>query len=185
MSELLLTANTLTEEWRPVVGWEGLYEVSNTGLVRSLDRMVWNGFATYCWKGRLLRGHSGGRPAVNLQYRDRKRGVQVGVLVLEAFVGPRPEGTNCCHWDGNPKNNCVSNLRWDTQSANLLDAVRHGTHSEIRKTHCVRGHEYTPENTRISRGRRGRTSRTCRACHQILKKKSRHKMSAARKAAVA
>src|SRR6185312_7030300 len=48
-------------------------------------------------------------------------------LVLEAFVGPCPDGMECCHNDGNPANNRVENLRWDTTSANQLDREAHGT----------------------------------------------------------
>jgi hypothetical protein len=45
-------------------------------------------------------------------------------LVLEAFVGPRPDGQVGCHFDDDPRNNRVENLRWDTSSANALDRVR-------------------------------------------------------------
>jgi hypothetical protein len=49
-------------------------------------------------------------------------------LVLEAFIGPRPEGMECCHFpDRNPANNQIDNLRWDTPTANGNDAARHGT----------------------------------------------------------
>jgi hypothetical protein len=48
-------------------------------------------------------------------------------LVLETFVGFRQPGQVCCHKDGNPANNAVSNLRWDTQKANIDDAIEHGT----------------------------------------------------------
>lgn len=48
--------------------------------------------------------------------------------VLLAFVGPCPEGMECCHNDGNAANNKLDNLRWDTHSNNQLDAVRQGTH---------------------------------------------------------
>ena len=47
-------------------------------------------------------------------------------LVLVVFVGPCPEGSECCHWDGNPGNNRLTNLRWDTPQANAADAARHG-----------------------------------------------------------
>lgn len=47
-------------------------------------------------------------------------------LVLELFVGPRPDGMVACHNDGNKENNNVSNLRWDTQQANAQDRIRHG-----------------------------------------------------------
>lgn len=46
-------------------------------------------------------------------------------LVLEAFIGPRPEGMICCHYDGNPQNNKPENLRWDTHYGNAQDAIRH------------------------------------------------------------
>jgi hypothetical protein len=49
-------------------------------------------------------------------------------VVLTAFTGPCPEGMECCHNDGNPSNNHVSNLRWDTHAANSQDAIRHGNH---------------------------------------------------------
>ncbi len=47
-------------------------------------------------------------------------------LVLTAFVGPRPEGMECCHWDGNKTNNRLGNLRWDTTKANNQDKIRLG-----------------------------------------------------------
>jgi len=47
--------------------------------------------------------------------------------VLESFVGPCPEGMECCHNDGNPSNNFVENLRWDTRSNNQKDRESHGT----------------------------------------------------------
>lgn len=51
----------------------------------------------------------------------------VSHLVLTAFVGPRPEGKECCHWDGNPLNNSLENLRWDTHKSNMRDNIRIGT----------------------------------------------------------
>lgn len=54
--------------------------------------------------------------------------IQISHLVLEAFVGPRPGELVACHWDGNPRNNDISNLRWDTRKANEEDKKRHGTH---------------------------------------------------------
>ncbi len=50
----------------------------------------------------------------------------VHTLVLTAFVGPCPEGMECCHWDGNPNNNRLDNLRWDTRRNNQIDTRRHG-----------------------------------------------------------
>lgn len=50
-------------------------------------------------------------------------------LVLLAFVGPCPDGMEGCHDDNDPRNNCVSNLRWDTMERNQQDRVKHGTHN--------------------------------------------------------
>lgn len=91
------------EEWRAVVGWEGLYEVSNHGRVRSLDRVV-NGVRV---KGRLMKPYRD-RPKYSHMIIQLSRGTgKVGAafplvhkLVLEAFVGPRPEGMVACHNKG-------------------------------------------------------------------------------------
>lgn len=48
-------------------------------------------------------------------------------IVLEAFVGPCPQGCQACHNDGNKQNNALENLRWDTPKANASDRVTHGT----------------------------------------------------------
>lgn len=56
------------------------------------------------------------------------------------------------------------NLRWDTRGGNMRDAVEHGTHNHARKTHCIHGHEFTPENTRTYTFPNGVVARFCRAC---------------------
>lgn len=121
-----------TEEWRPVLGYEGLYEVSDIGRVRSVDRTV-NVRRKGCRhrrkrQGRMLRiGSNRGRPTVGL-WKDGKQSVFfVHRLVLEAFVGSRPEGLECCHGDGDHANNRIGNLRWDTHASNEADKDRHGT----------------------------------------------------------
>jgi hypothetical protein len=59
----------------------------------------------------------------------RSRQTKVHILVLEAFVGPRPDGMVCRHLDGNPQNNRLSNLRWGTPEENYADRRLHGTHN--------------------------------------------------------
>lgn len=112
-------------EWKSVPGYEA-YEVSDSGQVRR--------------RGRLLRGSPGknGYPVVHLRAPEGGRRAYVHQLVLEAFVGPRPDGAVACHADGTRTNNQVSNLRWDSQSANMGDARRHGTIGQ--KERCVNGH---------------------------------------------
>lgn len=62
------------------------------------------------------------------------RKFHVHVLVLELFVGACPDGMECCHEDGNPANNDVGNLRWDTPQANWKDRKRHGRGGEGAKS---------------------------------------------------
>lgn len=127
--------NSAEERWLPVVGFEGLYEVSSHGRVRSLDRVqsyervLDDGRVVHVdrnLKGRLLRAGTveSGHQLVML---GRGHPKLVHALVLTAFVGPRPAGYDSCHHDGDPANNRLGNLRWGTRSENMQDAIRHGT----------------------------------------------------------
>lgn len=126
-------------EWRPVVGYEGAYEVSDAGQVRSIARRDTRGAYR---PGRLLaqstkeRGHL----AVSLWWGNRRRLIGVHRLVLEAFTGPCPDGMEACHYDGDAKNNHLSNLRWDTRVANAADTRRLAAHGNTKKATCPRGH---------------------------------------------
>lgn len=114
------------EEWRAVVGFEGAYEVSDMGRVRSIPRVASDGRRL---TGRVLRPlpHPYGYAMAALCRAGEYRKHLVHRLVLEAFVGPAPDGEEGCHGDGNPANNALTNLRWDTRRGNMADAVRHGT----------------------------------------------------------
>lgn len=170
----------MTEAWRYVLGFEGLYEVSDHGRVRSVERVVAHGSHRKTLRGGVLRGstQSSGHLQVHL-YRARRRTHRlVHRLVLEAFVGPPGDAMEACHRDGDPSNNQVANLYWGTRSDNNRDAVRHGTHHNASKTHCVNGHEFTPENTYL-RTKGGRDCRTClRAQKAAYKIRIRSKVTA-------
>lgn len=88
--------------------------------------------------------------------------MRVHVLVLEAFVGPRPPGMECLHSNDVGTDNRLSNLRWGTHSENLNDLVRNGRHYWAQKTHCVRGHLLAAPNLVASAVKLGR--RACRSC---------------------
>lgn len=120
------------EIWKPVVGFEGLYEVSNLGNVRSLDR--------YC-KGRDGRSelHRGcvltkqttwnGYHDVSLSNRSagiKRKHRPVHALVAEAFLGPRPEKHDILHLDGDRTNNRADNLRYGTRAENLHQTYEYG-----------------------------------------------------------
>lgn len=118
------------ERWLPVVGYEGIYEVSDHGRVRSLDRTIRhrNGHVTRR-RGRVLRLSStvSGYPQAGLRSGDRDGQRLVHRLVAEAFIGPCPEGMECRHLDGNRRNNSPSNLAWGTHAENVADQATHGT----------------------------------------------------------
>jgi hypothetical protein len=152
------------EQWRPVPGYEGSYEVSDHGRVRSLDRQVPHAkYGTMRVRGALLQPFDAhGRAGVTLHRGGKRRETLVHSLMLEAFVGPRPPGHEACHGDGDKGNNRLANLRWDTTSANVLDQVRHGVHRQSRKTHCPRGHRLVAPNLRF----RTDGKRDCLVCQQ-------------------
>lgn len=106
------------EEWKDVVGFEGLYEVSNHGNIRSFETKKLKKIS-FCKKEN--------RPFVNLWKNNKQKIMKPHRMVLEAFVGECPNGMEGCHNDGNSQNNNISNLRWDTHSNNILDRVKHGT----------------------------------------------------------
>lgn len=129
----------MSEIWKKVIGWEDLYEVSNSGRVRSLDRIIvkknrHGSYSRCLYKGRVLSpGDTGGCLFIVLSRDSYTRKFTVHELVLEAFVCPRPPGLEGCHWDGNYKNNRVENLRWDTHKGNHQDRIRHGTSNRGEK----------------------------------------------------
>jgi hypothetical protein len=124
----------MMEEWRSVVGWEG-YEVSSLGRVRSWRPR--NRRASTPVTPRLLRlALVEGYPSVTLcGGHGRVHSARVHRLVLEAFVGPGPEGMEACHGPDQTRTNCaLSNLRWDTRSANNKDKLATGRQNTQRLT---------------------------------------------------
>lgn len=148
------------EEWRPVVGWELVYEISSHGRVRSLTRVS----NRRLLNGRVLKPQSNPKRGRYLHVRlcedSRKRTAKIHVMVAEAFLGARPAGYDIRHLDGDPTNNHVANLQYGTRSDNVRDAVQHGTHNHVAAKVCPRGHPYNESNTYLDR--KGR--RYCRAC---------------------
>jgi hypothetical protein len=101
------------EEWRDIIGWP--YRVSNFGRVRGprgLLRPTVNG---------------SGRLQVSLCAAPRRRVEEVHRIVARAFLGAPPSAEHeVAHWDGDPTNNAVANLRWATAKENASDRERHG-----------------------------------------------------------
>jgi len=171
-----MNATRTHEEWRPVPNYEGLYEVSDRGQVRSVDRLVdtmtrWGEVTQRRVPGKvrkLVTHPNGGHLYLQLHKGGGRKPVFVHNLVLAAFVGPRPvDKPETRHLDGNPTNNHISNLRYGTHAENCADTIAHGTHSQGSKTHCVRGHEYTDQNTYIRPDGKGRGCMSCMKAHTL------------------
>lgn len=152
------------EAWRAVPGYEGTYEVSDLGRVRSLDRIKRDGRR---WHGRMMRliPHERGYLTVKLCRDNTCRMWFVHRLVLMAFVGEAPAGSEARHLDGDSSNAALANLAWGTHSENMLDQVRHGRHGNSSKTRCPYGHSYDDANTYTTPGRQ----RVCLACRRVRK----------------
>lgn len=162
------------ETWKTLPGYEGIYEVSDCGRVKSLPRTTNYGRRI---RERILSTttHPSGHLSVKLSRDGFYRRGNVHRLVLMAFVGPAPDGFEALHGDGDPGNNHLSNLRWGSRSENLLDRVRHGIHHQAIKTHCPQMHPYGEANTYVT----SKGSRMCRTCLRDRNRATR----AARKAA--
>ena len=169
-----LTFRRPGERWLPAVGWEGFYEVSDQGRVWSLDRWITDTLGRkqlhggrmmipFPDKGSLFPA-GGGHLVVTLSRNGKPHQRFVHRLVLEAFVGPCPDGMQGCHGPAGAADNSLPNLRWDTGKANQQDSVREGTHHEARKTRCESGHEFTEKNTRVDK----KGNRRCRKCQAII-----------------
>jgi hypothetical protein len=143
------------EEWRPVFGYEGYYEVSSLGRIRSLH------------PGRRRRGgdilslHGTPYLRVSLCRKGSKRTVNVHSLVARAFLGERPAGLEVNHRDGVSSNCAASNLEYVTSSENKLHTFRLGHkpvgsahHGAILNEEMVRGIK-----ERLQEERPGRVSR--------------------------
>lgn len=121
------------EIWKPVVGWEKYYEVSNLGRVRSLIRMsrvssANSGVRKMGGVIRKLSGHKGGYKSVSLTAEGRRKLCIVHRLVLEAFIGKSENKLFTRHLNGNPADNRLENLKWGSHLENMADRKKHGNY---------------------------------------------------------
>lgn len=150
-----MTTDDPPEQWRPIPTWERYYLASDQGAIWSVRL------------GRPLKQaikKASGRHQVTLMVSPRREDCLVADLVCQTFNGPRPDGLNCLHIDGDVNNNRPTNLRWGTQSDNIFDEVTHNTHRNSRKTHCPREHPYVDGNIIYNDLANGSTSRNCKSC---------------------
>ena len=119
---------TAKEIWRPCKDYEGLYEVSNLGRIRSCDKQVWNGVGYYFKKGKIktLTYREDGYIDVSLYKNNKGKYIRVHRLVAYAFIkNPEPKRFNHVnHIDCNRSNNGSENLEWCNPLTNHLHSER-------------------------------------------------------------
>lgn len=165
--------STGSEEWRAVVGFEEVYEVSNLSRVRSLDRRVRSTAkaGTTFRPGKILKpllNKGTGKYHLDLQRDGLRKNKMLHRVVAEAFI-PNPEGLPLVrHLNDDPSDNRLENLSWGTYADNMNDRIRNGIHHQVNKTHCPKGHPYSAENTYSPEGR---NQRNCRKCQTERKRR--------------
>lgn len=145
------------EDWRPVVRFEGKYDVSDHGRVWSHRRQ----------RMLALTETPLGYVVVCLSQPPARLTRKVHRLVLEAFVGPCPEGMETRHLDGDRRHNQLTNLMWGTPLENGADRIAHGNIPAHSQADCRRGgHALIGRNLILNRGHR--KCRACVAARQLL-----------------
>lgn len=115
--------------WKAIPGYEELYEVSDLGQVRSLDRehTCKSGYSRKI-KGKVLKPRKAtqNRLYVDLHKNKNIKRQYIHTLVALAFIGKRPNGYDVCHNNGDNQDNRLTNLRYDTKGQNQIDIYRQG-----------------------------------------------------------
>lgn len=144
------------EIWKDIPGYEGRYQASNLGQIRSLDRCVrcgTGGKGTRLVSGQVLRpAGQQSDPHLRVVLGHKAHGTLVHVLVAATFLGPRPDGCDVRHLDGDPLNNRVDNLAYGTRTENILDVYRLG-----RPWRKLTAEDVLTIRRRLSAGEKGRT----------------------------
>ena len=138
------------EIWKDIKGWEGLYQVSNKGRVKSLSRFH-NAIHPYITKERILRPRVCGKGreylSVSLNKDNCIKQKRIHILVAEAFIHNPNNYTEINHKDENKGNNCVENLEWCSRTYN----VNYGSGNKRRaRTQSKRVAQYDLDGNLIS-----------------------------------
>ena len=116
------------EEWKDIPNYEGLYQISNLGRIKSLEKMLKNknGYRKSEEKILIPQRRKNGYLKVELYKNGQRKTFMIHRLVGEAFVFKPENKCEINHKDGNKENCCVSNLEWITHSENMQHAVEKG-----------------------------------------------------------
>jgi hypothetical protein len=152
------------EIWKDIPNYEGLYQVSNFGRVKSLERVFYNRGPRYLPETLMLFDVSGGNPyrRVKLSKNGRYRRFGVHVLVALCFIGPRPTGYSVLHGKEGKFVNTVENLSYGTHKQNMQDKKRDGTQWQLSIEVCPWGHPYSGNNLNFN----SPPHRRCFACQR-------------------
>lgn len=137
----------MKEIWKDIVGFEGLYQVSNYGRIKSLCRLIKNNGGMQRRHERILKQNiSNGRYYIVVLCKDGKTYPKlVHRLVAEAYIPNIDNKPVVDHIDTNVKNNCANNLRWVTTKENCLNPLTKEKNSNSKKGHPYYGRNLTEE----------------------------------------
>lgn len=125
----------MKEIWKPVKGYEGLYEVSNLGRVRTVPKKRINGTNYYIQKSLVMKPQLKSHRYYGVYLTKNKvhKNLLIHRLVAEAFIENPNQYDQVNHIDCNKLNNCVSNLEWCNQEMNLKHAYDNGLQTKRKK----------------------------------------------------
>lgn len=129
----------MKELWKDIPRYEGLYQASSLGNIRSLDRIItkknrWGGYTRELRKGRCLKPVKTNGDYIRVTLVDRNNSrklIRVHCLIALTFIGNRPVNNVVRHLDGNPKNNNIYNLAYGTKRDNVIDMYRYGSKNGV------------------------------------------------------
>ena len=137
--------NLINEEWRAVVGYEGLYEVSNCGRVKALEKTwvsgEWRNIVKHKKETLLSINLSKGYCQVVLTKKGIQKTRRVHRLIMMAFVGYNPEKTIINHKNGIKHDNRLNNLEWCTDSENQIHALKMGLSKPKKEVNILKQEE--------------------------------------------
>lgn len=133
----------MTELWKTIPEYGGHYEASTYGRIRSKDRVVMRKHPSgkvrnFFYRGKLLslcKTDKYNHRSVHIGFDNKRYTPAVHRLVLITFVGPCPDGMECCHNNGDGSDNRLENLRWDTHKSNNNDRKLHNRYAVGERHH--------------------------------------------------